>query len=551
MLMAGVAALIILAISLYTLIVALTLRNTVNCALRDALALAKMHSVQENAAFTERQLIELSRGFDTIPILRNPWRKFRATLSISDGADRLVQRTTSLHEFIALPAIGARQRHYPHLVKFPGFVTSIGLMLTFTFITHGLSQLDAGSQKALTESIPRLVNSLGAKFVFSIAGMFIALIYSPLWAELTRSLEANIAKVSEVIDDMIPPLDVAGRTAEGLGVQRAILGVINHVAADVAPMASGALALLRDIATNTEEAQLQLRNFSSDLASRLDQAVQRAVEQSQATVNAQISTQLETMVKDFGAMLSSHTTEYFTALAGLFRETSASIGGAFEASQGFSAELREHLRMTGELASLQQKACERLSEAVAQVDQCIAAVSSSLPVVERTSQAAKAVIEVAKEAAVVNDRVAGQIGSVMDNATRSHSDMLARSAEGVDRVIARVEELIGSQRKATGELLSIAAESLPRMSAVSAHANQLLDAAPPVIATMVDGLRALQTNVTAELDKRLSEFASTTAHQLADLNRQIQGEFSELVDHFAEARNTHEQMQVPEAKAAA
>ncbi|WP_426954169.1 anti-phage ZorAB system protein ZorA [Muricoccus radiodurans] len=183
-------------------------RGTVR--VRAALAIAKEHlgAVPNGAAFTatyEQVADELER----VRLLGDRWRDYRATLLLPRVQDVLVRATSRPDAWFDLAglyrAAGTDLRYHAAL---PNLLVGAGLLFTFIGLAVALAAAggivsgdDAGAQRG---ALQRLLDTASFKFITSLAGLGLSIVYALTRKWLLRLAESDLDAFLAALESRIP-----------------------------------------------------------------------------------------------------------------------------------------------------------------------------------------------------------------------------------------------------------------------------------------------------------------------------------------------------------
>jgi len=275
-------------------------------------------------------------------------------------ADRLLQKRFNLAMFEAIPNIAV----------------GVGLFFTFLFLTLALSDatvaLTATAEANPVSATKDLLSSAGGKFLSSLAGLLVSLVWTVVARRRMVRLERAAARVVDAIEALWPAVGAEAAVAEqlvhlskmndALTMQRAVQTEHHSVARDQ-------LALTEELLVEAREQTGSLKRFETDLAVAIGNAITNSfgpqmeqmtarLEQAITHLSDRIGTMnedaLRKMMDDFSQMIRSNTDsemekfkETLTSLAGNLQTASDQlrhgVGGAADALGDVTRDMTQSL----------------------------------------------------------------------------------------------------------------------------------------------------------------------------------------------------------------
>lgn len=519
---------------------------------RDLVALSSLLQGSKDIMKARAEVLAL---VDERPALRAPWEatqsrvlalesqgKVRALLlgSIDDvwRVERLLQRRFNLAMFEAIPNIAV----------------GVGLFFTFYFLTLALSDAtgalsgNAGVNPA--EATKNLLSSAGGKFLSSLAGLFVSLIWTIVGRRRIVRLERASSEVVEAIEALWPPIGAEAAVAEQL-IQLSKVGDTLSAQQGVQTQLQSAtqdqVALTEELLVEAREQTGALKRFETDLAvsignaitnsfgPQMEQMTQR-LEQAITHLSDRIGTMnedaLRKMMDDFSQMIRSNTDsemekfkETLVALAGNLQTASdqlrTGVGGAADA-------LGEATRdMTSSLAN----AAQGLVESVKGMDGVMDKARASVQEVDATLVRAAAM---GAQGMTRMEATLETTDQVLQRMTDSGADWLKVSSglqnlsAGIAEACDAVEELAQEQKAVVASVRSATPEALQAVSRMS----ELLDGSARSAAQSMGHVQSAMDKTSKDLSGVVSSISDGVVQytqQVAQLHQAMDAEMAKAV----------------------
>lgn len=362
----------------------------------------------------------------------------------------------------------------------PSLLTALGLLGTFIALAVALGELRPDPKTEMVLGVANLVHGLSGKFISSIAGLGLALIFQWLDAILLRPMSRRQhARFLEGVDESFPTLSPAQQLATLLEIGRKQERSLANISSDVVdkfadvfdsgilPKLSAALATsvqselgpsLDKVAAGLAALDEGIRRLESGKTESLGEELRRlttALEQS-------LRTSLEQMGGQFREALSGSAGKEFdsaakaleasaTVLQGmnasfeamqasmerLLKDAEARSAKAFDEGEGRTRALNDLVeRLIGQLN-------ETASESAGEVQRLLVQAVSGLGA--RFDQISTDLEQRVREATVANTESASAI-------IKSSTDAAGRTSAETERVLSRLAERVDDFDRAAGQL---------------------------------------------------------------------------------------------------
>lgn len=153
----------------------------------------------------------LRKEFETRTALTAAWRNYYKEILLqrnSDGDDEYWSEESAEAAFTEAAVFGSRiNREW--FAAVPGWITSFGLLITFSAILVALSELRSDANTGQILGVSKLLEGLSGKFVSSVAALFAAFCFLPIEHRLFHSLEKSRYALINALDNLMPRLTPA------------------------------------------------------------------------------------------------------------------------------------------------------------------------------------------------------------------------------------------------------------------------------------------------------------------------------------------------------
>lgn len=519
---------------------------------RDLTALKELLNSHTDAI---RARTEVSELIEKRPSLGTPWHATQARVLAleSQGRARGVLLGTVEDVWRVERLL---QRHF-NLAMFeavPNIAVGVGLLFTFGFLTLALTDataaLSAKGNINPVEATNKLLGNAGGKFLSSLAGLLVSLVWTVWGRRRIVRLERAAAEVVEAIETLWPPIGAEAAVAEQLiqlGKVGETLIAQQGVQTQLQATTQDQVALTEELLVEAREQTGSLKRFETDLAvsignaitnsfgPQMEQMTQR-LEQAITHLSDRIGTMnedaLRKMMDDFSQMIRSNTDsemekfkETLVALAGNLQTASdqlrTGVGGAADA-------LGEATRdMTSSLAN----AAQGLVESVKGMDEVMDKARASVQEVDAT------LVRAAAMGAQGMTRVEATLETtdqVLQRMTESGADWLKVSSglqnlsAGIAEACDAVEELAQEQKAVVASVRSATPEALQAVSRMS----ELLDGSARSAAQSMGQVQSAMDKTSKDLSGVVSSISDGVVQytqQVAQLHQAMDAEMAKAV----------------------
>jgi hypothetical protein len=395
-------------------------------------------------------LEQLRSIMEADPRLKDSWWEFNET--ILHFPNDKVYNTRQAEEFFKEENLIATRINSRFYSAFPGLLTSVGLLLTFSAILVGLSHIRPDAQGRLS-GVEDLVYSLSGKFVSSIVALLSAAVFT--WFDKSTSKNLHTA------------------------YQRFVSALNKRLARMPAER------LLQVIQDNNEQQANAIRGIATDLADPITRGVQEgmgplverialAIEELNRQKREAVSESFGDMLKEFKASLVSSTGDEFKALAKSIESTTSLISHMSDAQEqtkqrteemikNFDSFLgRQHEAAEQQLGQL-TKAMERVMESLSvQAAQSSSAFGSSVDSV--LSKLAEATTEQISQSARQNTEISQALSGVLSQLQETSRSSVSTMEQSMSNVLEETRNLRNTTSEKMVEIISQQAQNAASIS---------------------------------------------------------------------------------------
>ena len=402
-------------------------------------------------------LDELRELMESDPNMRDSWWEFQET--ILHFQDNKVFNTRQAEEFFKEDNLIATKINSRFYSAYPGLLTSVGLLLTFSAILVGLSHIHPDAQGRLS-GVEDLVYSLSGKFVSSIVALLCAAVFT--WFDKSTSKNLHTA------------------------YQRFVSSLNKRLARMPAER------LLQVIQDNNEQQANAIRGIATDLADPIKQGVQEgmgplveriavAIEELNRQKRESLSESMGDMMKEFKASLVSSTGSEFKALAESIESTTSLIGRMNDSQEQTRHRTDEMIKnFDSFLAKQSDAAQQQLSQLTQTMDRILESVSS---------QAAKS-----------SSDLGSSVDAVLEKLTQATSEQMAQNARQSGEISATLSAVLSQLRETSNSsattmeksILNVLDETRNLKTATSEKMIEMMQQQVENAATITEARQALQ-----------------------------------------------------------
>jgi methyl-accepting chemotaxis protein len=519
---------------------------------RDLTALKELLNSHTDAI---RARTEVSELIEKRPSLGTPWHATQARVLAleSQGRARGVLLGT-VEDVWRVERLLQRRFNLAMFEAVPNIAVGVGLLFTFGFLTLALTDataaLSAKGNINPVEATNKLLGNAGGKFLSSLAGLLVSLVWTVWGRRRIVRLERAAAEVVEAIETLWPPIGAEAAVAEQLiqlGKVGETLSAQQGVQTQLQATTQDQVALTEELLVEAREQTGSLKRFETDLAvsignaitnsfgPQMEQMTQR-LEQAITHLSDRIGTMnedaLRKMMDDFSQMIRSNTDsemekfkETLVALAGNLQTASdqlrTGVGGAADA-------LGEATRdMTSSLAN----AAQGLVESVKGMDDVMDKARASVQEVDATLVRAAAMGTQGMTRVEATLETTDQILQRMSD-SGAHwlkvSSGLQNLSAGIAEACDAVEELAQEQKAVVASVRSATPEALQAVSRMS----ELLDGSTRSAAQSMGQVQSAMDKTSKDLSSVVSSISDGVVQytqQVAQLHQAMDAEMAKAV----------------------
>ncbi|WP_192499363.1 hypothetical protein [Skermanella pratensis] len=182
------------------------------------LAREELEKASDVAAFSNRYP-ETDAALERNSVLGSRWREFRESLLIPHTSGRPI-RTTSRPEvwfdlgLLRVPGIDIDLRYHAAM---PNLLVGAGLLFTFIGLSAALATAGGvvtGTASVRNDALKLLLETASFKFVTSLVGMFLSIVYAVLRKRVLNGVERALDKFRTALEERIPLMTPAALQQE-------------------------------------------------------------------------------------------------------------------------------------------------------------------------------------------------------------------------------------------------------------------------------------------------------------------------------------------------
>lgn len=446
----------------------------------------------------------------------------------------------------------------------PNIAVGVGLFFTFLFLTFALTDATvaltgSGSANPVVAT-KDLLSSAGGKFLSSLAGLFVSLLWTLASKQALANLNRSSARVVHAIEHRWHPVGAEAAVMEQLSQLRSVgsgLAAQREVAQDH-------LDLTDELLTEAREQTGVLKRFETDLAVSIGKAVSAGfspqidgmtvrLEKAIADLSERMSSMneeaLRTMMQDFSQAISANTAQEMQQFKSTLTELSTKLGeagGALKENVGAAASTLGEaagqvardlesaaLKMTGDIAAAAEGLVASVQGMDAVVNKTAASVRDMNSTINRAAEAGAQGAEKMDAALSSTGKLLDQMSDVSEGWTAASGELkglVARLVEACDGI----DELTQEQRSVARALRSAGPEVL---SAVGEVRNQLESTVTSVAHSMSQvqiSLGRSSTDLTGVVNA-IKDGVVQYSQQLAQLHQAMDTEMAKAVNRLGGA----------------
>lgn len=499
-----------------------------------------------------------SESLSALPLFGDTWSAFRDTLIVADDADRFrpvrsTQRPDDVFDLELMRAAGLRSRYHAAM---PSMLVGAGLLFTFFGLAVALAVagdvVTVGDQSQRQEGLHQLLNAASFKFITSIAGLLLSIVYTLFRNGRIRLVEQALDRFNAGLERQMPLATPAFLQQEGNEVLRAQAASLdtfgNQLAVNIGqaldstfdkrlgehikPLTEAMQALANRTDTQNEDAVRQmlqefkdqlsggardhLAGVTDDLAAlgtRLE-GLQNGLDVASARMT-QSAEAMATRMGEGAEMALSRITDQMSGLMEALRAVTAQTRDA-----GAEAARTLSIRIEGAAAGF-GTAAERMTAIFAQA----------------AADTGDAVVRSAAEAADGLHSTATEIRGMLENTGQSLARQAAAFAATAEALAARVGELDRATREAVAPLAAGAAD-LRQVAASAQATTSTLRTVASSLGSAVEQMSgaALRFEAAQAGAAKLSQDLAGAAQRFEGVDRSLAGTLSALSGALDEFR---------------
>lgn len=487
--------------------------------------------------------------------LREPWEATQSrVLSFESHTGKRAVLLGTVDDLWRVERLLQRRFNLAMFEAMPNIAVGVGLFFTFLFLTLALTEATAALTTTAganpVEATKNLLSSAGGKFLSSLAGLLVSLLWTIVGRRRMVRVERAAAQVVEAIEALWPPAGTEAVVAEQLqqlGRMGATLTVQQTVQTAHHGTAQDQLALVEELLTEAREQTGSLKRFETDLAVTIGKAITNSfgpqmeqmtqrLEQAILHLSDRIGTMnedaLRKMMDDFSQMIRSNTDsemekfkQTLTSLAGNLEQASdqlsKGVGGAAQALDDATRDMTTHLASAAQglidsvkgMDGVMDKARESMQEIDATLVRAAALGSQGMARVESTLQATDHVVQRMADS--------GADWLKVNAGLQSLTAGLSEACDAVEELNQEQKAVVSSVREATPEALS----AVHRMS-------DLLDASARSAAQSMAQVQSAMGRTSEDLGgvvRSISEGVVQYTQQVAQLHQAMDAEMAKAV----------------------
>ncbi len=370
----------------------------------------------------------VAQALSGIPLLGPQWRAFSATLVLPNSPGRLVRATSRADDWFDVEELvreaGVQTRYHAAL---PSMLVGAGLLFTFLGLAVALSAAgdvaSANSQNRVS-SLKELLDAASLKFVTSLFGLLLSLLYTGFRHSLLSGLDRQIAEFLALLNARIPLLTPAYLQSE----------------------------------TNTllERNGLQLEQFSTDLALNIGSAFDKAFDNRLGEHIGPLSNAIEQLVQK----LSAGTEAAFEQIVDRFLEALDSrTGGSLDEVANKLATLGD--RLDGLQTGLNEAAAQLASSAEAMASRMSEGAEAALSrITDQMSGVTEALREVAEQTRNAGTEAGAELARRIEAAAGGFETAAAAVANTLQQAVTEIVQKMNTETGANSSRMAAQFETM-------------------------------------------------------------------------------------------
>jgi ABC-type transporter Mla subunit MlaD len=472
------------------------------------------------------------RLFESEPVLAAAWDASSSqvlTRRSADG-DETFWSADSADAALSEEATTGSRLNRSLYVAIPGFVTGLGLLLTFVAILIAL--LDVRVQENQVVGLEGLVAGLSGKFVSSVVALLLASIFLLFERSLLHRLDESRHRLVGAIDAVVPRrTSVQALTDLHRDIEEQSTA-FRHFNSDLSGLMKKSFSesmgpTLQQMANTIEELNQLLRAAEA----QKQESITGSLEAMLGRLEESMRTTLDRMGQHFAAALSGGATQTFEESAKSLAGTGkllADMNAQFQATQSALTELIDFARRsTAEQVALGRTQVEDLTTVLRQLMTQLEETTGS-SVTRMTAALTGVVSDLSHKVSDLGDRMAHSMSASAEQASSAAAQVVSQADAWSARSSAQLAELLErhqSQVELVAELRELLEQTVGRVrEALTQYATVTTDLQRvSADVTTVAGRAADATESMRQIHAALQEVARLSAAQvehLAEANAQ-------------------------------
>lgn len=453
----------------------------------------------------------------------------------------------------------------------PNIAVGVGLLFTFVFLTMALTDASAALASETgsnpVDATKRLLQSAGGKFISSLAGLLVSILWTLTAKKTLRQLDTACNQVIQAIEERWPPMAAEfvlmeqlsllrstssklatqnetgqshlGRTEELLGVSREQSGLIKQTAEDQ-------LAMADELLTEAREQTGVLKRFETDLAVSIGKAVaagfnpkmeemtarlEKAITELSKRVSTMNEDALRIMLENFAKAISATTSEemkQFKTSLGELALRLAEAGNLLKENVG---------QASGQLVSATGQMSEQISTAAHGL---VTSVQGMDAVMDKTSDSVKDMDAVLSRAAALGAQGVEKLDASMAGAGRL-IDRMGEVGQGWTQVTDEIRSLVAK--------LSEACDGIDELSQEQRSVARAVQMAGPEVHGAVSIMRQQLEGTAKAMAQDMDRVKDALARSSGDLSGVVSAIQEGVTQYSQQLAHLHQAMDAEMAKA--
>jgi len=490
---------------------------------------------------------ELRKVFEESGALRAAWHNFRKLVLVEPnraGEDRLFVSEPAEAAF-AESAIITPEIDLDFYRSVPGFITGVGLLVTFLAILFALLGVHYDNDRVT--GLNSLITGLSGKFLSSVAALGSASLYLLLEKPLLHRLEISRLRLIDAIDSLMP--------------RRTAAAVLVELHRDLSEQSTAFRSFNTDLSLKLKQSFSEsvgpLQQRMVDVIEELNQQLRAADAQKQDSIAANLTGVLENLERSIGTTLNQMGDRFSEALSGStkgeFSELARSLTGASTLLEQMAAQSRATQDALTEVVGLARATTsDQLALGKSQIEELSGVLNRLMAQMTETTGSSVAGIAAALTSAVgdmsqkvaeLSERMSTSMAATADRTTgAAHAvveqagEWTAKSTEQLNQLMERHHVLIGRVEDISGVMdgtLVQLKESIPQLTVIAkelrAVSNEVSSAASSAVQTTI-AMKNAQDSVsrTAGHAQAQAEALSKATGQVLESMEQYQKIFERI-----------------------